>query len=508
MQIRSTKLKLKTFLIYFIFTVVPSLLISYIFTVQKMELYEDEYRSKVHRSSGLHAKSIDNFIGETAGRLEMLATLMKVQHYDYTNMEGILKETHQSDDRFSGLYWSTSDGNILISSITPFKPINISDRAYFQQAIELQKTSISETHHGRITGNLIVTMATPIISENNSVSGVLLASLRLDEIATNIQSLLNDERIVITDNKGTAIIQAGSIDPELKTVETKFKLDNIPWTLTASTGYDDGQLLRNTLFFYFFIAYIFVNILLLLIYNFRLKWKGKLEKEQYEFQKMELIGNLAASTAHEIRNPLTGISGLVKLLSEEYHDKKAQSYFEVIQNEIARINSIVSELLFLGRPTAYTLQVYNINDILKEIEPILQSEANYMNIRLSISYSMEDIHISCVKDHVKQVILNLSKNSLQAMPDGGDLDISVGRSADSCFIMVKDSGVGIPTEEIDKIFQPFFTKKKEGSGIGLTICKRIIESYNGSIYIQSTPSTGTEAKIFIPLIKDDQAEIS
>ncbi|MBY0122268.1 ATP-binding protein [Bacillus sp. S/N-304-OC-R1] len=501
MKTRNTKHKLTTFLIYFIFTIVPSLLISFTITIHKMEQYEKDYRSEAHRSASLHANNIDSFIGETAGRLEMLATLIKVQQFDLINIEEILKETHKSDDRFSGFYWANPKGDILISSNSPYTPINISDRTYFKNAIELGKTSISGVHTGRISGNNVITLATPVI-ENTKPLGMLLASLRIDRLENNINSLLNDEEIVIKDSIGKTIIQTGELPAHGRVVTDHFSLDHVPWTVSASINFNDEQIYQNTFFYYFFTAYIFTNILLLLIYNFRLKWNGRLAKEQYEFQKMELIGNLAASTAHEIRNPLTGISGLVKLLSEEYHEPKAQKYFGVIQNEITRINSIVSELLFLGRPTAHTLKNYNANEILKEIEPILQSEANYTNVQLSISYSANDPFVSCVKDHLKQVILNLSKNSLHAMPNGGELTVSIDSDEKCCIIIVKDTGIGIPKDELDKIFNPFFTKKKDGSGIGLTVCKRIIDSCNGIISIQSTPNIGTQVEIMIPLIRN------
>ncbi|KAB2334556.1 hypothetical protein F7731_15245 [Cytobacillus depressus] len=506
MHTRTTKLKLTTFLIYLIFTAVPSLLISFVLTEQEMKDYEEEYIDKAHWSANLQAKNIDNFIGETIGRLEMLATLIKVQHYNLNNVEEILKETHKTDDRFSGFYWTNAKGDILISSTSPYTLVNIGDRAFFNEAITKKKTSVSNALISRVTGNSIFSLASPVIT-NDHLLGVLLTNVSLDELEKSIETLITNERITITDQQGETIVQAGSVDPDHSLITYDLKLEHIPWTVTAGVSFEDQQLRQKTFLYYLFSIFVITNILLLLIYNARLKWKGKLEREQFEYQKMEMIGNLAASTAHEIRNPLTGISGLVKLLSEEYHDKKAQYYFDVIQNEIIRINAIVSELLFLGRPTAYTLNTYNMNEILKEIEPILQSEANYMNIDLSISYSKDDVTISCVKDHVKQVILNLSKNSLHAMPDGGLLSISIENHSACCFIIVKDTGIGIPKDELSKIFNPFFTKKKDGSGIGLTVCKRIIDSYHGNISIQSTPGIGTQVEIQIPTFKDDAPKV-
>lgn len=237
---------------------------------------------------------------------------------------------------------------------------------------------------------------------------------------------------------------------------------------------------------------------------FLLKRKVKKEKAQTELHKLELIGNLAASTAHEIRNPLTGIKGLVKLLSEENQDTLAQSYFKVIQTEIDRINIIVSELLVLGKPTAHTLKTYNANTILAEIEPIIHSEANFMNVELTVDYHTDQLPVSCVKDQLKQVLLNLTKNSLQAMPYGGKLTIALDKQSENCLITVTDNGVGMPQDQINKAFNPFFTLKKDGSGLGLTVCKRIIDSYGGKIFINSIPNEGTQVVITLPLGIDEK----
>ena len=490
----------KIFVIYILIAVVPTLIISGILAEIQMKKYENEYKNKAQRNANLHATNIENFIGETVGRLEMLATLIKVQHSSLIDTEEIFKETQEKDKRFSGFYWANLEGDLLISSNALNSPVNVGDRPYFQQALQSRKTSFSEAHIGRVTGRYIMTIAVPV-TENEQIKGVLLASLRLDELENNIKMLLKDEIIVVTDQSGRTVVEASSLTSTKNLADYRIDLKQPPWIITVKLSPENKHLYRHTFFYYLVAVFIIMNVLLLLIYNLRLKFKVKKEKEQNEYQKLELLGNLAASTAHEIRNPLTGINGLIKLLSEEYLDKKAQYYFEVIQKEIIRINAIVSELLVLGKPTAYTLNTYNTIDILREIEPILQSEANYMNVQLSISYSADDVPISCVQDHIKQVILNLSKNALHAMPDGGKLTISIEKDADFCFITIEDTGVGIPKDSLDQVFNPFFSMKKHGSGLGLTICKRIIDTYQGDISIQSTLNKGTLVKIRIPLSK-------
>ena len=137
-----------------------------------------------------------------------------------------------------------------------------------------------------------------------------------------------------------------------------------------------------------------------------------------------------------------------------------------------------------------------------EIEPIIHSEANFMNVELSVVFWSRRIAFFLFKDQLKQVILNLTKNSLQAMPYGGKLSISLDKQLDNCLITVIDNGVGMQKDQLNQAFKPFFTLKKDGSGLGLTVCKRIIDSYGGKISIKSIPNEGTEVVITLPLVME------
>lgn len=491
----------KQLILFILITVIPSILISYTLTKKKMQIIEDQYKTKAQWYANFHARNIENFIGETMGRLDMLATLISVQQNNIGHIEDILKQTQGKDPRFSGFYLANLKGDLISSSNPMPSPVNVGDRSYFQRALKTGKTTISEAHIGRVTGRYIVTMATPIYNQGK-IKGFLLASLRLDHIEQAIQKLVKEESITVQDDTGKILMLANSFEYEDTWISSSVHIEHVPWMTTAKVIPEDPHYFRNTFFKYLAIMLIITGILFLLIRYYRLKHKIQRDMEQNEKHKLELVGNLAASTAHEIRNPLTGIKGLVKLLSEEYPDSKAQFYFQVIDGEINRINAIVSELLVLGKPTAYSLQTYPAQDILTEIKPIIESEANYMNVQLIVNSTETRLPISCVKDHLKQVILNLAKNALHSMPNGGKLTIILEKKADFCVIKVLDTGKGMSKEVLSQVFTPFFTMKKEGSGLGLTVCKRIIDTYGGSITIQSTPDVGTEVEISIPLCLD------
>jgi two-component system, sporulation sensor kinase D len=489
---------LKILILYILLTLVPSVLISYYFADHEVKDNVIQNKSKAQKYANFHALNIENFLGETIGRLEMLASSIKIQHSNLTNIETILKETQAKDSRFSGFYLASSSGDLLISTNPTTTVVNVGDRPYFQQAITTEQTSISEAHIGRVTGRYIITIATPIV-EHGVTQSVLLASLRIDEIEKSIKELIHDELIKVSDPNAQIVIKAGFLKDKNHSVKSSISISQVPWTISAFVNTASDLAFKNVFLQYLILFLTITNISYLLVKYILLRKKVIHEQKQTEIQKLELIGNLAASTAHEIRNPLTGIKGLVTLLSEEHQDKHSQYYFGVIQQEIDRINGIVSELLVLGKPTSYTLESYDAKTIIREIEPIIQSEANLMNVELIISYTNVELPISCVKDHLKQVILNLSKNSLQAMPNGGKLRIILEKHAQTCVIRVEDTGVGMPKEQLRMAFSPFFTMKKDGSGLGLTVCKRIIESFGGHIGIHSKPHVGTQVEITLPL---------
>ena len=225
-----------------------------------------------------------------------------------------------------------------------------------------------------------------------------------------------------------------------------------------------------------------------------------MEQSQIDAQKVELVGTLAASTAHEIRNPLTGIKGFIQLLQEKYKDSEDQYYFSVIDIEIQRINEIVSEFLVLGKPTAHHHAVNDLNAIILELSPLLGSEANLYNTELDLKLNKEPLYIFCTKDHIKQVLLNLVKNALEAIDkQEGKVTIAVRKFDGNAQIKVTDTGKGMPQEVQSKLFHPFFTMKDTGTGLGLVVCKRIITMYKGTISIKSVPNKGTEVTIMLPL---------
>lgn len=227
-----------------------------------------------------------------------------------------------------------------------------------------------------------------------------------------------------------------------------------------------------------------------------------LEEQVKRSDRLAMIGQIAAGTAHEIRNPLTSIKGFLQVLGGTFQDKgmdKERSYTEIMLTEINRINDLVSEFLLLGKRKDVTYHEVEIHTTLREILPIIHNEAILHNVNVHYEATESSPKVIADRELLKQVFLNISKNGIEAMSDGGSLTISVRTDTEDRFVLVeiRDTGPGIPNFLIDKIFDPFFTTKSEGTGLGLSVCQRIVHDMGGTIRV-SSKGFGTTFAVCLP----------
>lgn len=215
-------------------------------------------------------------------------------------------------------------------------------------------------------------------------------------------------------------------------------------------------------------------------------------------EKLSMVGELAAGIAHEIRNPLTTIRGFVQILDHFSEDKK-YLYSKTILSEIDRINLIVSEFMVFAKPHAVYFNECNVIDILNNALHLLGAEASLKNIEISMNFHPTNIYIYGEKNQLTQVFLNIIKNSIEAIPYGGLITISVTIKNNQVLTSIKDNGIGMTEEQVNKIGQPFYTTKDDGNGLGLMVSYKIIEKHKGRITIDSEPNKGTEFLISFPL---------
>lgn len=496
---------IKSLFIYFSIVLLPTIIASYLLIQHKYDTLEQELMDHTDWTLHFYKNHFDQFLGKTIATTEALGLVINPGQNGIEEIEDVLKKAHSQDQRYSGLYYVNEQGEVLASSVELQSRVNVADREYFQNVVRSKKTVISKAHTGRVSKRYIITIATPVTRGDN-YSGYLLLSLRLDYIENEMKVLTPDTFIRATEKDGVEILSTAEQFTESKGQAISTSLTHTPWTLEGKPNFSlfPKDELINASFSYIVTTFIFTHILLILMKYVILRRKSALESAQNEAQKLELVGTLAASTAHEIRNPLTGIKGLIQLLSEKYTDEEDRFYFSVIDEEIKRINEIVSEFLVLGKPTAEKTEDNDIRKILTELEPLILSEANLYNIKYrAVNDGEHPLMVKCTKDHIKQVLLNLTKNAFQAMPSNGTLVIQLEENSSNCQITITDTGKGIPKEALSKIFEPFFTMKDTGTGLGLVVCRRIISLYGGTIDIESEVDVGTQVKILLPLSKKE-----
>ncbi|MFJ5761275.1 ATP-binding protein [Neobacillus sp. NPDC093182] len=221
-------------------------------------------------------------------------------------------------------------------------------------------------------------------------------------------------------------------------------------------------------------------------------------------EKLSVVGELSASVAHEIRNPLTSLKGFVQLLQME--DDKHQDYYQIMLDELNRINHIVGELLLLAKPQHLKYSKSAIQKILNDVISLLAVEATLYNVQIESNFPKEDIIIECEPNQLKQLFINLIKNSIEASKSDSKISICLGLIEDNRLaITVKDHGCGISKERLQKIGEPFYSSKEKGTGLGLTVSYKIVQSHKGNIVFNSEIGVGTTVNITLPVEQNSTA---
>lgn len=231
--------------------------------------------------------------------------------------------------------------------------------------------------------------------------------------------------------------------------------------------------------------------------------RKQIERELSRLDRLNLVGEIAASIGHEIRNPMTTVRGFLQLLKSRYQQDTSQTYFDLMIDELDRANNIISEFLLLARTRYVDLKPMDLNLIINNLFPLIQvkaaSQEKYVDLALApLPTLMLD------EKEIRQLLLNFVLNGLEAMQSGGQLEISTETNNGSVVLSVIDHGCGIPNETLDKIGQPFFSTKENGTGLGLAVCYNIAARHGATILFD-TGSQGTTFSVQFPTVQPESA---
>ncbi|MCB4791030.1 MAG: GAF domain-containing protein [Elusimicrobia bacterium] len=230
------------------------------------------------------------------------------------------------------------------------------------------------------------------------------------------------------------------------------------------------------------------------------------EKDLLSSDKFSALDTFAANIAHEIKNPLTSIKTFCQLLYDKFNDKLfVEKFNSIIPKEIERLENVLENMLHFNKTLNVSFGKVDIKQVLEELIGLLYYEIYKQNIALKKQYPETSLEVKGNAEQLKQVFMNLILNSIQAMPKGGSLSISIKELMEDknntqfIEVSVTDTGCGIPKESLNKLFKPFYTTKPKGTGLGLSITRKIVREHEGTISVESIPNSGTTFIVKLPV---------
>lgn len=258
--------------------------------------------------------------------------------------------------------------------------------------------------------------------------------------------------------------------------------------------------------FHFYFIYFGTSFLTYIALIFVIENLIKINKQFNEMMyldKLTMIGQLTASIAHEIRNPLSTVRGFIQFLSQETKDEQFKQFSSLILEELDRTNSIITNYLQMAKPEEFQLTTVPLHQIISDCVQLMRPFASYSNVLIEID-NLKPIYVRGDEQHLKQAIMNVIKNGIEAIDDQGLIKIGMAEDPFKNIVdlTVSDSGKGMTTQQLKQIGLPFYTTKSKGTGLGSMVTNKIIREMKGIIEYESEINKGTTVKISLPLVKN------
>lgn len=218
-----------------------------------------------------------------------------------------------------------------------------------------------------------------------------------------------------------------------------------------------------------------------------------------ENEKQMTTAWLAAGLVHEIRNPLTSLKGFLQLLQAGVNQK--EEYYHVMINEVEKLEEMTNELLLMAKPHKSDKQIESVQQLIEDVVFIMRTQTDLRNINFELKIE-DTLFIDCKANRIKQVLINLLKNSAEAMDYHGHITIDIYEKADKVYICVTDEGKGMEMDQLKEAGTPFYTTKENGTGLGLVIIKRILENHNGGYSFHKNDDQGVTVTVHLPSVKE------
>jgi two-component system, sporulation sensor kinase B len=256
-------------------------------------------------------------------------------------------------------------------------------------------------------------------------------------------------------------------------------------------------------FIFIFVAIQWLAVAICVYFFEKSKLENAVAMKIKRLEKLNTVSELAASISHEVRNPLTTTRGFIQLLRDpNLTEEKKNVYIDYSLDELDRATSIISDYLSFSKPDIKQAKVLDLNKEFNHIKAIIEPYASYNNVELKLKKTQEDILIFGDSSKLQQCFINLLKNGIEAMPQGGVLTIELEKSNENAIIVISDKGIGMNEEEINNLGTPYYSTKTKGTGLGTMVVFSIIHAMEGKIVVESEKGIGTQFTITLPSIND------
>lgn len=521
-----TKIKNNPSLLFLnLIVLIPVLTMSY-FLVSDYYYREEAEVKKNEQMAEVLAQNLDSYLDNVKATLISVSTLPPVQNRDRPIIETIFEGLMLADNQVIR-YWA-ADVKGQIIAMHPYTWQEKQDEVFINDILK-KPNFISGPRVDPLTGLEIITLSTLITDRNGNLKGVVGAAISLENLTKKLLLKVGTNGFpVLVTKTGTFLVH-----PKMEKINKKIKIEDPIFQASIKGG--SGTLDRVDLFdnkrkffsyvplkqadwivvviqplsefhaqtFHFFtrngvIIILAIFVVVLGAYYLILFRKREEEARISHAEKLSVVGQLAAGMAHEIRNPLTTIKGFAQLAATR--EVNTLDYLNIIISEVDRIESIVKETMLLAKPTPVEFKTVNLQQLIEELQALVQPLANQKEVRLFVTIEEYLPTIVGESNHLKQVFINLIKNSVEAVPDtGGQIFLNVKKTNFNIIIIIQDNGCGIPPKVLEKLGTPFVSTKENGTGLGIMVSYRIIQNHGGKIKVQSTQGEGTIFTIELPI---------
>jgi two-component system, sporulation sensor kinase B len=223
----------------------------------------------------------------------------------------------------------------------------------------------------------------------------------------------------------------------------------------------------------------------------------RVKNELMKAEKFNVVSQLAASVAHEIRNPMTTVRGFMQLLQRETLTEEQKSFINISIQELDHAQDVINQYLSLAKPQTEEYEVFSLTDTINESVDVMSTYAVMSSIQIN-SHIENDLMVQGIKIELKQVLLNLLKNAIEAIKENGEITVAAHVHKDGrIMVVIQDNGAGMPPDQLKVLGRPYYSTKEKGTGLGLTVCYQIIKRMKGEIQVESEQGVGTTFRIFL-----------